>query len=123
MSVEETLRRRRAKQAAPAEVPLIRPLRGTFSPSKAGEKGNAGGASIERGRRSSFSLRPTQWGEGAPEGRMRGSSQGSAMAVEETLCRRRAKQAADEGGFFSGDFAAGACRLPGSILYPGRPRY
>ena len=36
MAEEGTLRRR-AKQAAPAEVPLIRPFRGTFSPSKDGE--------------------------------------------------------------------------------------
>src|SRR3954465_12716506 len=59
----------RHRRASVREVPLIRPFRGTFSPSKAGEK--------EKWRAPTpISLRPTQWGEGAPEGRMRGSFSG-----------------------------------------------
>src|SRR4051794_32709219 len=91
MSVEETLRRRRAKQAAPAEVPLIRPLRGTFSPSKAGEKGNAGGASIERGAALLLFPSPHAVGRrcpgGADEGLFSGKRDGSRGDALSSSCK------------------------------------
>src|SRR3954454_1759237 len=82
MAVEETLRRRRAKQAAPAEVPLIRPLRGTFSSSKAGEKGKWGtGEKGKSGARSLLFPSPHAVGRRCPGGADEG------LFLRETRCR------------------------------------
>src|SRR4051794_24337808 len=63
MADAETLRRRAS--SCPSRSPPHPPLRGTFSPSKAGEKGKGGrGEGKWGGRAHSFSLRPTKWGEG-----------------------------------------------------------